>query len=416
MGSEAFPKAKRFGLFPAASLAWIASNEGFLKENKLINYLKIKASYGISGNDVIGGSRFAYEQRFPYGEQYFFGNNNVNVFSISEGIKANPNLTWEKEKKINIGAEMTFAKRLDFSFDIFNQDRYDILAASSNVVPDLTGIILPLINQGKVNNKGFEANLRYSSKADKAFQFFVETNAWYAKNKIVFQAEEAKLYDYQYSTGTQIGQPFGLEAIGLFKDAADVAASPKQTFSPVFPGDVKYKDQNGDGKIDQNDTKAIGNTVVPTLVFGLHSGLKYKNFDLDLLFQGVTGNTVYLGGSQFHAFQNNGKIAPIALDRWTPETAANATYPRLTASNNLNNYRFSSFWQRDGSFIKLRSVELGYNFSEKINKRLKIRNSRLFVNGTNLFSLDYLKGYIDPETRSGYPALRTVSLGAKAQF
>jgi hypothetical protein len=168
--------------------------------------------------------------------------------------------------------------------------------------------------------------------------------------------------------------------------------------------------------IDQNDTKAIGNTNTPTLTFGLHTGIEYKGFDLDFLFQGVTGNTVYLGGTQFHAFQNNGKVAPIALDRWTPETAASATYPRLTASNNLNNYRFSSFWQRDGSFVKLRSVELGYSLSEKWVKRFKISKARFFVNGTNLFSLDKLEGYIDPETRSGYPALKTLSLGIRTQF
>jgi TonB-linked SusC/RagA family outer membrane protein len=416
MGSEIFAKANRFGFFPAASLGWIASNENFLKDNNLISFLKLRASYGIVGNDQIGGSRFAYEQRFPYGEQYFFGNNNINVFSISEGTAANPNLTWEKEKKINIGAEMTFAKRLNVAFDVFNQNRYDILATSSNVIPDFTGIILPLINQGKVSNKGIEASVRYSNNPDKKFKYFVEANAWYAKNKIDFQAEEGKLYAYQNTTGNQIGQPFGLEAIGLFKDAADVASSPKQTFAPVFAGDIKYKDQNGDGMIDQNDNVAIGNTNTPTLTFALNTGFEFKNFDLSFLFQGVSGNTVYLGGSQFHAFQNNGQIAPIALNRWTPETAATADYPRLTASNNLNNYRFSSFWQRDGSFIKLRNIELGYTLPKTWTNKVKFDNARIFVNGTNLFSLDYLKGYIDPETRSGHPALRTVSFGAKFQF
>jgi hypothetical protein len=290
------------------------------------------------------------------------------------------------------------------------------LATSSNVIPDFTGIILPLINQGKVSNKGIEASVRYSNNPDKKFKYFVEANAWYAKNKIDFQAEEGKLYAYQNTTGNQIGQPFGLEAIGLFKDAADVASSPKQTFAPVFAGDIKYKDQNGDGMIDQNDNVAIGNTNTPTLTFALNTGFEFKNFDLSFLFQGVSGNTVYLGGSQFHAFQNNGQIAPIALNRWTPETAATADYPRLTASNNLNNYRFSSFWQRDGSFIKLRNIELGYTLPKTWTNKVKFDNARIFVNGTNLFSLDYLKGYIDPETRSGHPALRTVSFGAKFQF
>jgi hypothetical protein len=168
--------------------------------------------------------------------------------------------------------------------------------------------------------------------------------------------------------------------------------------------------------VDQNDAKPIGNTSLPTVTFSFHGGLKYKGFDLDFLLQGVTGNTVYFGGSLFHAFQNNGKIAPIALDRWTPETAATATYPRLTASNNLNNYRFSSFWQRDGSFLKLRSVELGYSIPQKLIEKIKFANVRVFVNGTNLLSFDKMEGFVDPETRSGYPSLRTISGGLRCQF
>ena len=224
------------------------------------------------------------------------------------------------------------------------------------------------------------------------------------------------MYDYQYATGQSLGQPFGLVALGLFKDAADIAASPKQIFAPVQPGDIKYSDLNGDGVVDQNDARPIGTPSVPTTTFALHGGFKFKGFDLDFLFQGVRGNTVYFGGSLFHAFQNNGKVSPIALDRWTEATATTATYPRLSATNNLNNYRFSSFWQRDGSFLKLRSLELGYTLPQNLVSKVKIGSARLFVNGTNLLSLDKLKGYIDPETRGGYPTLRTVSGGVRCAF
>ena len=413
MGSENFAPANRYGLFPAASLGWVVSNEGFLKNNSLVSYLKLRGSYGIVGNDQIGGTRFAFDQRYPYTAQYFLGAANAAIFGLEEGTAANKNVTWEKDRKLNIGLELTLLKRMDISLDVFNNDRYDILAKPNSTVPQYVGVSLPDLNQGKVNNRGFEASVRYNSNSAKPFQYFVEASGWYAQNKIVFNSESIRLYDYQYTTGKPIGQPFGLEALGLFKDAAEIAASPRQTFAPVQPGDIKYKDQNGDGLIDQNDNVAIGKTSLPTTTFAFHSGFKFKGFDLDFLFQGVTGNTVYFGGTLFHAFQSNGKISPIALDRWTPETAATATYPRLSASNNLNNYRFSSFWQRGGSFLKLRSIELGYTIPSKITEKVKIGTARLFVNGVNLFSIDKMQGYIDPETRT---ALRTISGGVRCQF
>ena len=416
MGSEAFPKSRRYGFFPAASVGWIASNEGFLKENATVTYLKLRGSYGLSGNDQLGGSRFMFEQRYPYTAAYFFGSTNTQANGLAEGTAATTDLTWEKQKSLNLGVELTLAKQLDVSVDVFQNKRYDILAAPNRTVPQYVGVALPLLNQGKVSNSGFEATVRYSSKPTNQFQYSVEASGWYAQNKIDYSSEAIKLFDYQYATGLPIGQPFGLEAIGLFKDQADIAASPRQIFTPVQPGDIKYKDQNGDGLIDQNDTRAIGNTSIPTLTISLHPRFQYKGFDLEFLFQGVSGRTAYFGGTYFQAFQNNGQIAPIALDRWTNETAATATYPRLSASNNLNNYRYSSFWQRDGSFIKLRSLELGYTLPIQLIEKIRLTNARVFINGTNLFSLDHLKGYIDPEVSSGYPTLRTVSGGVRLQF
>ena len=416
MGSENFPKDRRYGFFPAASVGWVVSNEKFLNQNATISYLKLRASYGLAGNDQIGGNRFMFEQRYPYTSSYYFGSSNTQVFGLAEGAAANTDLSWEKQKTANIGVELTLAKRLDVSLDVFQNNRYDILVSPNRTVPQYTGITLPLLNQGKVTNQGFEATIRYNSKSTSAFQYFVEASSWYAKNKIEYNAEAIRLFDYQYTTGRSIGQPFGLEAVGLFKDQADIAASPRQIFTPVQPGDIKYKDQNGDGVIDQNDTRPIGNTAVPTLTVSLHSKLQYRGFDLEFLFQGVTGRTSYFGGTYFQAFQNNGQAGPIALDRWTPATAETATYPRLSASNNLNNYQYSSFWQRNGSFIKLRSLELGYTLPGAFAEKIKLINARVFINGTNLFSLDHLNGYIDPEVSSGYPPLRTVSAGVRLQF
>lgn len=417
MGSENFPKDRRYGFFPAASVGWIVSNEPFLKNSSSITYLKLRGSYGLAGNDQIGGNRFMFQQLYPYTAAYYLGTGNTQVFGLAEGAAANTQLSWEKQKTTNIGLELTLAKRLDVGIDLFQNNRYDILVAPNRTVPQYTGITLPLLNQGKATNKGVEATIRYSSKSTSQFQYFVETSAWYAQNKIVYNAEAIRLFDYQYTTGQPIGQPFGLEALGLFKDQADIAASPRQIFAPVQPGDIKYKDQNGDGIIDQNDTRPIGKTSIPTLTVTLHSKLQYRGFDLEFLFQGVTGRTVYFGGTQFQAFQNNGQIGPIALDRWTAATAATATYPRLSASNNLNNYQFSSFWQRDGSFIKLRSLELGYTLPGQLLDKIRLINARIFINGTNLFSLDHLQGYMDPEVSGiGYPPLRTVSAGVRLQF
>lgn len=416
MGSEAFPKSQRYGFFPAASVGWVASNEDFLKGSNLVTYLKLRASYGLAGNDQIDSpNRYYYEQPYRYTASYYLGTGNTQVNGLVEGA-ANQNLSWETEKKLNIGLELTLAKRLDFGIDIFKQDRYNILAAPNSTVPQYIGTTLPQLNQGKVTNSGFEATLRYSSKPTSQLQYMVEASGWYAQNKIVYNSEAIRLYDYQYTTGQPIGQPYGLQALGLFKDQADIAASPRQIFAPVQPGDIKYKDQNGDGVIDQNDTRPIGNTSTPTLTLSLHSRFQYKGFDMEFLFQGVTGRTAYFGGALFQAFQNNGQVGPIALNRWTPETAATATYPRLSASNNQNNFLFSDYWQRDGSFIKLRSLELGYTFESQLVKRIKLSNARLFVNGTNLFSLDHMEGYADPEVIGGYPPLRTVSVGLRLQF
>jgi TonB-linked SusC/RagA family outer membrane protein len=417
MGSAYFAPDKRYGFFPAASLGWIVSNEGFLKNNKVVNFLKLRGSYGVVGNDSIGGGTFMFNQYYPYTGSYYFGLTQATFSSIVQGSPANPNVTWEKEKSFNFGLEATIMNHIDFTFDVFNRQRYDILVQPLSTDPDFMGYTKPYLNQGKSSNKGFEATLRFHNDETKELKFFVEGSVSYFKNKIVYDAEAIKLYNYLYVQGNQIGQPFGLVALGFFQDAADIAASPKQLWTVVQPGDVKYKDQNGDGKIDQNDLYPIGNTGIPNLTAGLRLGLQYKGFDFDMFFQGVTDRTVTFDGYYFQAFQNNGKVGPIALNRWTPATASTATYPRLSSMNNDNNFRYSTLWQQDGSFIKLRSIELGYTIPNNISKVVLMENARVFVNGSNLFSLDHMKGYRDPEINAAvYPAYKTYSIGVRVQF
>jgi len=418
MGSEKYPKNSRFGFFPAFSLGWIVSNEGFLSNSNFINFLKIRGSYGLVGNELYGSPApdFMFEQYYPYTSSYYFGTGNTSASAIVQGSPANKNVTWEKELISNFGFEATIARHVDLSFDVFNRDRYDILVQPNSTDPDFMGYTKPYLNQGKANNRGFEGKLRLYNDESNSLRFFVEATAWYFKNKMVFSSEAIQLYDYLYQTGRPIGQPFGLVAIGFFKDAADIAASPRQIWTNVKPGDVKYKDQNDDDIIDQRDQYPIGKTSLPNLTAGLHLGLKYKGFDFDMFFQGVTSRTITFDGYYFHAFQNNGKAGTIALNRWTPETAGTATYPRLSSMNDDNNFRYSTLWQRDGSFIKLRSVELGYTLPNSITNVVKMDHARIFISGNNLFSLDHMEGYRDPEIASGYPATRTFSVGLSVQF
>jgi len=417
-GTENFPKGSRWGLFPAVSIGWIITQEDFLKDGTYLNYLKIRGSYGMVGNDDIGGLRFMFNpQAYVQDGNYYYGSTNSSLMAVAEGQIRNGNVTWEKEKKLNFGFDATLFHNLDVTFDIFKNDRYDILAKPNRTVPAFFGMAsnLPDFNLGKTNNRGFETKVTYYSEKNKVFEYYLSASMWYAKNKIVYRAEEIRQFDYLYRTGQRIDQPYRLEALGFFKDQSDIDNSPRQIYSQVQPGDIKYKDQNGDNIIDQNDIVSNGFTSFPEISGAFEAGLKFKNFDLNVLLQGVTNRSVYLSGNYYQAFQNDGKISTVALGRWTSETAGTATYPRLSSSNNINNSQGSSFWSHDGSYIKLRNLGLGYNLPEKIVSKVKFDSARFFINGTNLFSWDHLD-YSDPETLSGYPAMKTYSIGARFQF
>lgn len=423
MGSENYAPGRRYGYFPAVSAGYVISNENFMKESSTVNFLKLRASYGLTGNDEIGGTRFMYYQTYPFGASYFFGTgSNTASSSLSEGRLANRDVTWEKDKKLNIGLDASFIDRIDVSIDLFKQTRSDILVAANRTIPLYLGYTdLPMINLGEVENRGFEASVRYHNPETAKLRFFAQGNVWYARNKIIYDAQVVQVNPGQVSAGTRIGQPFGLNALGLFATDAEAAASARPIGITAKAGDVKYEDIGGplgvpDGVIDGNDSRAIGNPGLPDLNFGFQTGLAFHGFDLDLNFQGVSGNTVNLSANQFRPFQNNGQAGVIAMERWTPATAATAIFPRLTADNNQNNYRFSTFYQRDGSFLKLRSAELGYAFSSPFLTRKKVNLLRLFITGTNLFSLDHIS-YGDPEALGvGYPAYRTLTFGARIQL
>ena len=414
-GCDNYAPGKRFGFFPAGSLGYVISNEEFLKGNRVVDYLKLRASYGLTGNKDNGSTRFPYNQYYT-GGNYYLGESNTATYYYVQNYYANPDATWEKDTKFNIGFDAILFDRLSITADYFKERRYDILTMPYDVLPSFVGFERPELNIGEVSNQGFEAVVRYTGKETKDLTWFVEASAWFARNKITYNAEAPQNYDYQYRTGHRVDQPFLLESLGFFNDQAEIDQSPTQTFATVQPGDLKYADLNNDDRIDAEDYKAIGYTDVPECTLGLHAGATYKGFDFDILFQGAVNRSVYWSGSYFEAFQNDGQISSIALNRWTEDTKATATYPRLSASNNQNNYQSSSFWQKNGDFLKLRSLEVGYTIPSNLTKKIKIEGIRVFANGTNLFSLDHMDGFTDPETLTGYPAMRTVSLGLSVQL
>lgn len=412
-GSNGYSKNKRFGLFPAMSLGWIVSNENFWKENNAINYFKLRTSYGIAGNNAINGKRFMYDQYYSGEGSYIYGTSSID--GLAESQNANPNLSWEKKKEWNVGFDARLFRYVSLNFDYFNQLRYDILTQPLNLIPQFAGLLLPQLNVGEVKNTGFEAQIGYQNQISKNFSFFANLSVWYAKNEITQIPEILKQDEYQQSKGRPINQPFLLEAIGFFQNDAEIEDSPVQIFDIVRPGDIKYKDQNNDNIIDQRDFYPIGFTEVPELSAGFNTGIEFKNIYLDLFFHGATNRSVYLSGKRFHAFQNDGKISSIAWERWTETNRESATYPRLSSQNNMNNFQPSSFWQRDGSFIRLKNAELGYTLPKSLTKKIGIPEAKIFINGTNIFTIDRVD-IVDPEILTGYPATKTFSIGAKIQL
>lgn len=419
-GTDLYARGHRFGFFPAASIGWIASNEAFLEDSKVVTFLKPRVSYGLVGNSAIMGSkRYAYTADYAYTGGYYKGKDqNTSVSGIAEGYVANPDLSWEKEKRFNIGVEATLFNKLDIDIDYFHHKRYDILVDPAGTVSAVYGVKFTSMNLGEVTNKGFEMSMRYEEQFSSKAKFYAQLNAWYAKDKVDYMAEEQRAYDNLVRTGHTIDQGFGLKALGLFKDWDEINSSPTQTFGDYQPGDIKYEDVNGDGQIDGDDVTAIGYNNIPRFTGSLTLGFKYAGFDIETMLYGVTGRTAYLSGNTYWAFQNQ-YAAPIsAVDRWTPETAATAKYPRLSSVAVPNNTQYSSFWQHDGSFLKMRYLEVGYTLPEKLSKKVLTKNIRVFLNGTNLFSLHGMLNMrnADPEGLSGMPAMRTISVGAQLKF
>ena len=427
-GSENFPKGKRFGFFPSVSAGWVISNESFWKTD-FINMLKIRGSYGRVGNDQIGGNRFLFLTTINRnGLSYPFGNDQQYSPGFDEAAIGNPDVTWEVATKSDLGLDLElFSGKVRLQTDIFQEDRKGILMQLGSV-PLISGIsqnVIPFANIGKVHNKGIDALLEIKNTTASGWFYSIRGNFTFAKNRIIEDNTPDQLYAYQDPRlqGASIDQPLALVATGFYKDQHDINSSPLQTYSTTLkPGDIKYLDVNGDGKIDDYDRVYMGYPRTPEIMYGFGGTIAYKGIDLSLYFTGATKTSILLGGPSMYPFGSN-VIGPNNVlreyydNRWTPDNP-NPKYPSPGDSYSQNNYRPSSVWLKDASYLRLRNAEIGYNLQSSLLNKIHLKEIRFFVNGTNLFTWDKLK-FLDPESddgTGGYPIQRSINFGLQITF
>lgn len=440
-GSENFAPGHRFGFFPAASVGWVISNEPFFKNmTRTVDLLKLRASYGIVGNDNIGGTgdRFAYFTQFGSGNSYGFGPNGNLVYGIRETLLGSDKLTWEKSYKTNIGLEMMLWGKLNLTLDYYWERRKDILIQRSSL-PSMAGFDASIYaNMGEMDNKGVDANLEYQTRIGNKVGLRLFGNLTYSKNKIVFRDEPAMQYAYQKSEGTRYGEFYGYIAEGYFQSEEEIKKSPRQ-MRELAPGDIKYKDLNDDGVIDANDQCYLGKSWFPSWSYGMGFNINYHNFDLALFFQGVSDVSIMANGGSIDAGNgdwgasgvgivpftgmglNPSNVITKALDRWTADNPrADAWYPRMTANatTNDNNYVNSTHWLKDGSYLRLKQASLGYTLENKKLMDKGIEYLYFYLSGQNLLTFSKFKLW-DPELGSNgakYPLSRMVTLGMRVSF
>ena len=435
-GSENFAPGKRYGFFPAGSIGWVVSEEEFMKKASWIDFLKVRASYGLVGSDNVS-SRFPYLAFYGGGSGYDFGNNfGTNVGGTSEGNLANANLTWEKARKLNVGIDFTtLNQRLALTIDAFYEYRFDIITDmnSDGIMgyPDIVGKDAALQNLGEVSNRGVDIELSWNDKIGKDFRYYIRPNLTFSRNRLEYKAEVARKNSWRKETGKRLYENFVYVFDHFVADQEEADRLNKIGYQPwgqLIPGDVVYKDLDRNGVIDDEDRTAMGNPRSPELMFGIPFGFQYKNFDFSVLLQGATKSSILLNGAavfDFPQFEQDkiGRVKKMHLDRWTPETAATAKYPALhygTHDNNKNGN--SSLFLYDASYLRLKNVEIGYNVSPQLLRKIHVQQARIYVQGLNLLTFDKLGDVdIDPETKSGdgaswYPIQKVFNFGIDITF
>ena len=432
-GSENFADGHRFGFFPAVSVAWNVAEEPIIKKNfKWMNMFKIRYSFGKVGNDVLKIGNDEY--RFPYlytigdGTGYTWADYNYsNSYSGKRYTDLASNYaTWEIATKHDLGVDLAlFNDKFTATVDYFHEQREGIWM-ERKYLPSIVGLgSNPRANVGKVLSEGFDGNFAYREKINKV-DITVRGNITYSKNTILEKDEENNVYPYQMERDYRVNQAKGLIALGLFKDYDDIRNSPRQDFGTVQPGDIKYKDVNGDGVVNDGDKVAIGATTRPNMIYGFGISASWKGLDVNVHFQGAGKTSFFIDGPTVYAF-SSGEWGNILADvagsnRWIEHEISgtmatenpNASYPRLSYGGNNNNYRQSTYWLRNGSYLRLKTLELGYSIPKPLVNKIRFNNIRLFLRGSNLLTFSSFKLW-DPElgssTGTEYPLAKSFTLG-----
>ncbi len=440
-GSENFARGHRFGFFPAVAVGWMMSNEKwFQPATKVIDMLKLKASYGKVGNDDIGGQRrWVYESTIVNSGSWNYGSDgNQGGTGIRIGEVENLNASWEEALKINAGIEFSLFNKIRVQADYFREERSGIFLQRAGL-PAIVGVsTIPYVNIGETLNQGFDATVEYTHQVNKDLMLTARGNFTFNRNELLNNDEPDWEYKYQNRIGKPFGsgsslQPFGLVAIGLFESQEEIDNSPVQNFGEYRVGDIKYQDINGDGQIDSQDQIAIGYTNLPEITYGFGGTAQYKNWDFNIFFQGVARTSFFLNGSSIRTPFSSGNMERAAINEdiygnvWmstnTPEQNANVTYPRLSMGSGgagaSNNSQSSTWWLRDGSFLRLKSIEIGYSLPKSLLQKSFIKSLRFYAAGNNLLQFSPFKLW-DPEKGSsdgsGYPLNRMFSIGFNANF
>ncbi len=415
-GSENFAPGKRFGFFPSVAVGYNISNEPFFKPlNEVVSLLKFRFSYGKSGNDVLA-IRFPYvtEINIDQGMHWYIGPEFTGMKGTTIATLGNVAATWEVSTKTNFGLELGLFNDLMLIADFFHEKRTGIFMQRRSI-PATSGYTgtQPYGNIGAVKNRGVDFSLEYNKAIGKDLIVSARGSFTYAHNEITERDEPPGTPKYQSEIGHPINSISGLVADGFFADEADIASSPTHTYQSVRPGDIKYRDLNGDGKVNDDDITILGRPTTPEIVYGFGASVKWKNFDASVFFQGQGRVSILM--QDMHPFCNNGNSG-FGLTKWIADSHwsesnpdPGADYPRLSAEWNLNNTKNSSLWVRNGSFLRLKSVELGYT----------VKRLRIYFTGSNLATFTDFK-FWDPELGGGnglsYPLQRTFNLGVQYNF
>lgn len=436
-GSEQFAPGRRYGFFPSVSAGWLISGEGFMKNITAISLLKIRGSYGKVGNDRINNNRFLYlDNTVIQGGGYVGGGGTlgINGNTVNETYVGNLNLTWETSKKTDFGLELGLFNQLNLIVDVYQSDNNNMLI-NRGTVPQLNGLptsALPPVNLGRLKNKGYEIELNYRKSINRDLSLLTKLNMNYSHNKIEFIDEPEKTPDYAYrfyQTGFSVGQNFGLLSNGFWSSQDEITNS-GLTFAgrAPRPGDLKFKDLNNDKIIDTRDFAPIGYSNVPQYTFGATVGINYKNFDLSILFQGVSNVSQDYRGWGVWENYGNGFFTERHMNAWTADKVAKGTpieYPALSASNSSSQAYPSDYWMENTSYIRLKNAEIGYSLPLKWSGKISAKRIRFYANGFNLITWDKMKnkGY-DPEVlntnfNSGplsYPLYKVYNFGVNIVF